>query len=48
MSAFRAVLHRDLLLALRLAHAIDQRHKAHESDVARLLTPIAKFWICYW
>lgn len=46
------------VLALRLAHAIDQRansqagtqagaqEDSHEADLARLLTPIAKFWIC--
>lgn len=33
-------------LALRLAHAVDQRAQSHEADLARLLTPIAKFWIC--
>jgi putative acyl-CoA dehydrogenase len=42
------------VLALRLAHAIDQRansqaggrEDSHEADLARLLTPIAKYWIC--
>jgi putative acyl-CoA dehydrogenase len=33
-------------LALRLARAFDQRGDAHEAAMARLLTPIAKFWIC--
>ncbi|NML48310.1 isovaleryl-CoA dehydrogenase [Ramlibacter sp. G-1-2-2] len=33
-------------LALRLARAFDQRGDAHEAVMARLLTPIAKFWIC--
>ncbi|HSV83431.1 MAG TPA: isovaleryl-CoA dehydrogenase [Ramlibacter sp.] len=33
-------------LALRLARAFDRRGDARESAMARLLTPIAKFWIC--
>jgi putative acyl-CoA dehydrogenase len=36
-------------LALRLAHAIDRSERdgdAHETVMRRLLTPIAKFWIC--
>jgi putative acyl-CoA dehydrogenase len=33
-------------LALRLARAFDRRDDAHEAAIARLLTPIAKFWIC--
>lgn len=33
-------------LALRLARAFDQRGDGHEAAMARLLTPIAKFWIC--
>jgi putative acyl-CoA dehydrogenase len=36
-------------LALRLAHAIDSTEHdddAHEAVMRRLLTPIAKFWIC--
>jgi putative acyl-CoA dehydrogenase len=33
-------------LALRLARAFDRPDDAHESAIARLLTPIAKFWIC--
>jgi putative acyl-CoA dehydrogenase len=33
-------------LALRLARAFDRRGDAHEAAMARLLTPIAKFWIC--
>lgn len=36
------------LLALRLAHAIDRSEAGdrHEAAVRRLLTPVAKFWIC--
>jgi putative acyl-CoA dehydrogenase len=34
------------VLALRLARAFDRRGDAHEAAMARLLTPIAKFWIC--
>lgn len=34
-------------LALRLASAFDRRGaSAHEAAIARLLTPLAKFWIC--
>ncbi len=36
-------------LALRLAHAVDvteQTSNAHEAVMRRVLTPIAKFWIC--
>ncbi len=33
-------------LALRLARAFDRREDAHEAVMARVLTPIAKFWIC--
>jgi putative acyl-CoA dehydrogenase len=33
-------------LAIRLARAIDNRSDAQEAVMARLLTPIAKFWIC--
>lgn len=33
-------------LALRLARAFDRAGDAHENVMARLLTPIAKFWIC--
>ncbi|WP_293603712.1 isovaleryl-CoA dehydrogenase [Polaromonas sp. UBA4122] len=33
-------------LALRLARTFDQATDAHEAAMARLLTPIAKFWIC--
>jgi putative acyl-CoA dehydrogenase len=33
-------------LALRLARAFDRRGDAQEAAMARLLTPIAKFWIC--
>jgi putative acyl-CoA dehydrogenase len=33
-------------LALRLARSFDRRADAQEAAVARLLTPIAKYWIC--
>jgi putative acyl-CoA dehydrogenase len=33
-------------LAIRLARAFDRTGEAHEKAMARLLTPIAKFWIC--
>src|SRR6478735_5017303 len=33
-------------LSIRLARAFDRRGDAHEAAMARLLTPIAKFWIC--
>ncbi|HSV34401.1 MAG TPA: isovaleryl-CoA dehydrogenase [Ramlibacter sp.] len=33
-------------LALRLARAFDRADDPHEVVMARLLTPIAKFWIC--
>ncbi len=33
-------------LALRVARAFDQSANDHEREIARLLTPIAKFWIC--
>ncbi|RYY99859.1 MAG: isovaleryl-CoA dehydrogenase, partial [Comamonadaceae bacterium] len=33
-------------LSLRLARAFDRRGEAHEAAMARLLTPVAKFWIC--
>jgi putative acyl-CoA dehydrogenase len=33
-------------LAIRLARAFDHQDQAHEQAMARLLTPIAKFWIC--
>jgi putative acyl-CoA dehydrogenase len=33
-------------LALRLARAFDRPHDEHERLMARLLTPVAKFWIC--
>ncbi|PZP98492.1 MAG: isovaleryl-CoA dehydrogenase [Variovorax paradoxus] len=33
-------------LALRLAHAFDCANDPHEQLMARLLTPVAKFWIC--
>ncbi|MEZ0310051.1 MAG: acyl-CoA dehydrogenase family protein, partial [Ramlibacter sp.] len=33
-------------LAIRLARAFDKTGDAHEVAMARLLTPVAKFWIC--
>lgn len=33
-------------LAMRLARAFDHSGDAHEQAMARLLTPVAKFWIC--
>jgi putative acyl-CoA dehydrogenase len=33
-------------LAMRLARAFDRPGDAHEAAMARLLTPVAKFWIC--
>ncbi|WP_372826730.1 isovaleryl-CoA dehydrogenase [Polaromonas sp.] len=33
-------------LSLRLARAFDKQTDAHEQAMARLLTPVAKFWIC--
>ncbi|MES2940869.1 MAG: isovaleryl-CoA dehydrogenase [Pseudomonadota bacterium] len=33
-------------LAMRLARAFDRPDDAHEAAMARLLTPVAKFWIC--
>ena len=33
-------------LAIRLARAFDRPGDAHEAAMARLLTPVAKFWIC--
>jgi putative acyl-CoA dehydrogenase len=33
-------------LAMRVARAFDQPGDAHEAVMARVLTPIAKFWIC--
>jgi putative acyl-CoA dehydrogenase len=33
-------------LAIRLARAFDRAGDAHEAATARLLTPVAKFWIC--
>ncbi|WP_225782833.1 isovaleryl-CoA dehydrogenase [Xenophilus sp. Marseille-Q4582] len=33
-------------LALRLARAFDRPGDAHERLMARILTPVAKFWIC--
>ena len=34
------------MLAIRLARAFDNARDSHEAVMARLLTPIAKFWIC--
>jgi len=33
-------------LSLRLARAFDRREDEHEAALARLLTPVAKYWIC--
>ncbi len=33
-------------LSIRLARSFDQHDEAHEQALARLLTPVAKFWIC--
>lgn len=33
-------------LSIRLARAFDNSTDAHEQAMARLLTPVAKFWIC--
>jgi putative acyl-CoA dehydrogenase len=33
-------------LSIRLARAFDHANDAHEAALARLLTPVAKFWIC--
>jgi putative acyl-CoA dehydrogenase len=33
-------------VSMRLARAFDSKNEAHEAVMARLLTPIAKFWIC--
>ncbi len=33
-------------LSMRLARAFDNQTEAHEALMARLLTPVAKFWIC--
>ena len=33
-------------LAIRLARAFDRTDDSHEGVMARLLTPVAKFWIC--
>ena len=33
-------------LAIRLARAFDNNTDPHEQAMARLLTPVAKFWIC--
>lgn len=33
-------------LALRVARTLDHPHDAHEALMRRVLTPVAKFWIC--
>ncbi|MBC5764403.1 isovaleryl-CoA dehydrogenase [Ramlibacter albus] len=33
-------------LSIRLARAFDRKDDPHEAAMARLLTPVAKFWIC--
>lgn len=33
-------------LSIRLARSFDHQNEAHEQLMARLLTPVAKFWIC--
>jgi putative acyl-CoA dehydrogenase len=33
-------------LSMRLARAFDHPNDSHERTMARLLTPVAKFWIC--
>jgi putative acyl-CoA dehydrogenase len=33
-------------LSIRLARAFDRKDDPHESLIARVLTPVAKFWIC--
>jgi putative acyl-CoA dehydrogenase len=33
-------------LSIRLARAFDRKNDAHEALIARVLTPVAKFWIC--
>ncbi len=33
-------------LAIRLAHAFDHADDPHQAMMARLLTPVAKYWIC--
>ncbi|VWX63391.1 putative acyl-CoA dehydrogenase AidB [Burkholderiales bacterium 8X] len=33
-------------LSIRLARAFDRQQEPHERFMARLLTPVAKFWIC--
>ena len=33
-------------LSIRISRAFDHHNEAHEQLMARLLTPIAKFWIC--
>ncbi|MGA8516131.1 MAG: acyl-CoA dehydrogenase family protein [Burkholderiaceae bacterium] len=33
-------------LSIRLARAFDRKNEPHEALIARVLTPVAKFWIC--
>ncbi|MEO5659253.1 MAG: acyl-CoA dehydrogenase family protein, partial [Polaromonas sp.] len=33
-------------LSIRLARSFDHQNEAHEQALSRLLTPVAKFWIC--
>jgi putative acyl-CoA dehydrogenase len=33
-------------LSVRLARAFDRKNEPHEALIARVLTPVAKFWIC--
>jgi len=35
-----------VVLALRIARTLDAPHDAHEAALARILTPVAKFWVC--
>jgi len=35
-----------LAFSMRLARALDRRADAHEDALARLITPIGKYWIC--
>ncbi len=35
-----------MLLAMRVAHALDQPEDEHERLLARLATPVGKYWIC--
>jgi putative acyl-CoA dehydrogenase len=35
-----------LTLTLRIARALDGQHSEHERQLARLCTPVGKYWIC--